>query len=134
MSGELVFLALAVKVDHLPDRLAQLSVLERAVIRCGRFKLVDWRRSNTFGPPFEYEHTRFALRALEYLTDDLIGQVNVVEDISEFFDEANTQTNPKDASRITRGAGGLPIRDSHIYYGSVICRQANSSIFRMCIS
>jgi hypothetical protein len=84
-----------VKVDDLPDRLAQLGVLERAVIRFGRFTLVDWRRSKTIGPPLEYEHSGVALRAFEYLTDGPVGQVNVVEDFSEFFNEANTQTNPK---------------------------------------
>lgn len=95
ISGELVFLALAVNIDELPDRLAQLGILERTVIICRKVTKVGWRRSNALRPPFENEHSGFVFWAVEYLPGCSIGQVNVVEDFSEFFDETNMQTKPK---------------------------------------
>jgi hypothetical protein len=106
VSGELVFLALAVDVDDLPDRLAQLGVLERPVIRCREFTQIGRRRSNPLGPPFEHEHSALVFGAVEYLTGGSVGQVNVVDDFSEFFDETNTQTHPKGASRSLAVLGG----------------------------
>jgi hypothetical protein len=108
ISGEFVFFAFAVAVDDLPDRLTQLGVLERSDIRYRGFGEIGWR-SNTFGPAFQDEQPALMFGAVEYLTGDSLGQVHVVENFSEFLDETNTQTTPKNASRITRGAGGLPL-------------------------
>ena len=90
--GELVFLPFAVTIDEHPDRLAQLSVFER-LAPCRPTRQIGGCFIDELGPSFQDEHAALALRAVEYLADLSVSQVEVVDHLGELLEETNAQTS-----------------------------------------
>jgi hypothetical protein len=98
-------------VDEVPDRLAQLYVFERSVLRGRQLFQVSRGAVNEYCPPLEKQYPRIARLALEYLTNGSVGQIDVINDFGESFYEPYTQTDPRLAADHSRrwGAAGLVI-------------------------